>query len=133
MEKILWNDDYCTGICEIDSQHKKIVDQINVLIDNQDHKKKSSLNKEIIVMLDKYGNEHFATEERYMRHYNYPGLEEHIKIHNSFKMNTVKTAVKVVKGKEYVPGETILFLKNWWSNHITKTDMAFKDYIRKNR
>jgi len=131
MEKILWNDDFCTGISEIDSQHKRIVDQINILIDNLDSKDKSSTNKEIVSILDNYGNEHFATEERYMRSFNYPGIEEHIKIHNSFKMNTVKSAVKVIKGHEDVPEETIQFLRNWWSNHITKTDMEFKDYIRK--
>jgi hemerythrin len=130
MEKILWNDDYCTGISEIDSQHKRIVDQINFLINNLDRKDKSSTNKEIVSMLDKYGNEHFATEEGYMRSYNYPEIEEHIKIHDSFKMNTVKSAVKVIKGQEDVPEETIQFLRNWWSNHIIKTDMKFKDYIR---
>ncbi len=49
MEKIIWNNDYCIGIPEIDSQHRKIIDQINYLIDNHNFKAKASLNQEIIL------------------------------------------------------------------------------------
>jgi hemerythrin-like metal-binding protein len=129
MEKIVWNNDYCTGIPEIDSQHIKIIDQINYLIDNHNCKAKASLNQEIILFLDKYGAEHFSTEEGFLRKINYPDLDNHIKMHQEFKLRTVKSAVKVLKGQEDVSEETISFLKNWWTDHILKADMEFKNFI----
>jgi len=129
MEKIVWNDEFCTGLAEIDAQHKSIIDQINYLIDNLKSKDTTSLNHEIIKKLDKYASEHFATEEKYLRKVNYPNLENHLKAHENFKLRTIHTAVKVIKGHEDVPKETIQFLKDWWSNHILKMDMEYKNFI----
>jgi hemerythrin len=133
MEKIIWNNDYCTGVSEIDSQHKWIIDHINYLIDNFNCKDTVSLNHEIIKKLDKYASEHFTTEEKYLRTVNYPNLENHLKAHESFKMEAVKSAIKVMKGHEDVPEETIQFLKNWWTNHILMMDMEYKNLISDNR
>lgn len=129
MERIIWNNDYCIGIPEIDSQHHKIIDQINYLIDNLNSKDKASINHWIIANLDKYSEEHFSTEEDFLRKLNFPNLENHLKLHQSYKMNTVQSALKVMKAHEDVPDETIQFLKNWWSNHIQKMDMEYKNFI----
>jgi hemerythrin len=129
MEKIVWSNEFCLGISEIDSQHKMIIEDINFLIENHDCIGSASLNQEIIKRLDKYAKEHFATEEKYLRKFNYPNLENHIKIHEAFKMNTVQSAVKVMKGHENVPEETLQFLKKWWTNHILNEDMLFKNFL----
>ena len=131
MEKIFWNKEFDTGDPEIDSQHRSIVDQINYLIDNLDSEDKAYLNGEIIRNLDKYSKEHFTAEEELLRKLNYPGLDNQIKEHSAFKMRTVKSAVKVLKGHEHIPEETIQFLKDWWTNHILKIDMEYKDFILK--
>jgi len=132
LKKIIWSNDYCIGLPEIDSQHSKIIDQINYLIDNHNCKAKASLNQEIILFLDKYAKEHFSTEEEYLRKSNYPDLDNHLKLHQEFKLWTVKSAVKIMKGQEDVTQETITFLKNWWTDHILKADMEFKNFIPKN-
>jgi hemerythrin len=129
MGKIVWNNDYCTGIPEINSQHRKIIDQINYMIENLNSKNKSSLYQVIISNLDKYSEEHFATEEGFLRKMDSPNLENHLKLHESFKMRTVQSAIKVIKGHENIPEETIQFLKNWWTNHILKSDMEYKNLI----
>jgi hemerythrin len=129
MEKIVWNKDFCTGIPEIDSQHHKIIDQINYLIDNLNIKDKASINQWIIANLDKYSEEHFSTEEDYLRKINYPNLKNHIKLQQSYKMKTVQSALKIMKSQEDVPEETIQFLKNWWTNHILNIDMEYKNFI----
>jgi len=129
MEKIIWNEDFCTDIREIDSQHHKIIDQINFLIDNLNSKDKASVNHWIIENLDKYSEQHFSTEEDFLRKINYPNLENHIKLHQSFKMHTVQSAIKAMEAHEDVPEETILFLKNWWTNHILNVDMEYKNFI----
>ena len=129
MEKIVWNKDFCTGIPEIDSQHHKIIDQINYLIDNLNIKDKASINQWIIANLDKYSEEHFSTEEDYLRKINYPNLKNHIKLQQSYKMKTVQSALKIMKSQEDVPEETIQFLKIWWTNHILNIDMEYKNFI----
>lgn len=129
MKKIDWNDDYLTGILEIDSQHHKIIDQINYLIDNLNSKDKASINHWIIANLDKYSEEHFSAEEDFLRKLNYPNLENHLKLHHSYKMNTVASSLKAMKTHENVPEETIQFLKDWWTNHILKMDLEYKNFI----
>jgi hemerythrin len=129
MEKIVWSNEYCLGISEIDTQHKMIIENINFLIENHDRIDSATLNQEIIKKLDNYAEEHFATEEKYLRKSNYPNLENHIKIHDAFKINTVQSALKVMKGNEDVPEETLQFLKKWWTNHILKEDMEFKNFL----
>lgn len=129
MEKIVWEDEFCTGSIEIDDQHKSIINQINYLIDNLNSEDKDYLNSEIIRNLDKYSKEHFTTEEELLRKLNYPGLDYQIKEHTEFKLKTVKSAIKVLKGHENVPEETIQFLKDWWTNHILKVDMEYKDLV----
>jgi hemerythrin len=131
MEKIVWNKEFSTGEPEIDSQHKRIINQINYLIDNLDREDRANLNEEIIRNLDNYSNEHFTTEEGLLRKLNYPGLDYQIKEHNAFKLKNVKSAVKILKGFDNIPEETIQFLKDWWTNHILKIDMEYKDFISK--
>jgi hemerythrin len=131
MEKIIWNNKFCTGIAEIDGQHNRIISQINYLIDNLNSEDKAYLNGEIIRKLDKYSKEHFFTEEEFLRKINYPNREDHLKLHQAFKMNTIKLAITVLKGNDHVPEETIKFLKKWWSNHILKADMEYKNFIPK--
>lgn len=63
MEKIVWNESFCIGITEIDNQNRKIINQINYLIDNLNCDDKACLSGEIIKNLDKYSKEHFATDE----------------------------------------------------------------------
>lgn len=48
MEKIVGKDEFCSVTVEIEAQHKKIIDQINFLIDNPNSKDKDSLNSVII-------------------------------------------------------------------------------------
>jgi hemerythrin len=131
MEKIVWSNELSLGIPEIDSQHKMIIEQINILIENLDRSDRASLNQEIIKNLDKYSEEHFVTEEKYLRDRNYPNLENHLKVHEAFKMNTVQSAIKVMKGHADVPEETIQFLKKWWTSHILKTDMEYRNFFLK--
>jgi hemerythrin len=129
MEKIVWGNEFSTGSIEIDDQHKSIINQINYLIDNMNSEDKDYLNSEIIRNLDKYSKEHFNTEEELLRKLNYQGLDYQIKEHSEFKLKTVKSAIKVLKGHENVPEETIQFLKDWWTNHILKVDMEYKDFV----
>ena len=129
MRKIIWNNDYLIGIEEIDSQHRRIIDQINYLIDNLNNKDKASINHWIIANLDTYSKEHFTAEEYYLRKINYPKLENHRKHYQSYKKNTIQSALKAMKVHEDVPEETIQFLKTWWTDHIQKMDMEYKNFI----
>lgn len=63
--------------------------------------------------------------------HHYPGLDYQITEHNAFNLKNVKSAIKILKGFDNIPEETIPFLKDWWTNHILKIDMEYKDFISK--
>lgn len=56
----------------------------------------------------------------------YPGLEEHKKVHKEYLL---KIAAFNIKFNKTYQQEVVDFLKNWWFNHISIMDMQYRDFI----
>lgn len=77
--RIDWNETFAIGIPRIDTQHQGLFDIANTIPETVDEK----LARTCIVRLFKYVREHFSDEETLMREIDYPGLGEHIRIHDA--------------------------------------------------
>jgi len=112
----------------IDGQHKRLLSQINIMLDEifsgVDHEKV----KEVIEFLDKYIQEHFTYEETYMTNINYPHLEEHKKLHHDFiqKYYKFKDDFNTGVNKEALLLEIEGYIGLWWVNHIGKEDKKYQ-------
>ena len=119
----------------IDGQHKRLLDQINKILDEivsgVDHVKV----KEAIEFLDKYIQEHFTYEENYMMSINYPHLEEHKKFHYEFiqKYYKFKEDFKTGVDNKALLVEIEGYIGNWWLNHIGKEDKKYKLFLEANK
>ena len=87
-----WTTNMSVGESDIDSQHQRLLSQVNKVSDAMVFGATSKEVAEALDFLDTYIKEHFAYEENNMKKYNYPHFEEHkrehqnfIKINNSFK------------------------------------------------
>ncbi|NOX90816.1 MAG: hemerythrin family protein [Calditrichaeota bacterium] len=130
MDKISWKDEYSVGIKEIDAQHKKLINIMNRLIEMRNARVDSELISETLTEMTEYASKHFETEEKYMVEYDYPDYDAHKKVHKEFKKKTAFFCVDTMSHKETIPIEILTFLKDWWINHILKSDMKYKEFFR---
>lgn len=131
MATIKWKEDFSVGVQEIDNQHKKLIDIINKLFsmyekDEFENTKVGPVFKD----LEKYADEHFATEEHYFRVYNYEKKDDHINMHRSYINKLSELKLHHEQGQEK---DTLFainnFLNEWWIWHINHADQEYSDYF----
>ena len=83
MTVITFDDNLITGNKTIDEQHKELIDRIQQFVsacESEDARVKAI---KMLDYLDEYTEFHFKEEEKLQKDVDYPGLEEHIKKHES--------------------------------------------------
>lgn len=125
--KFEWNDSLSTGIEDVDNQHKGLIDRVNELLQASISGKTGDEIDKTVNFLADYVVEHFQTEEKYMKKYDYPKYEEHKKIHDDF----VQSFKELVKDKDSVSFQVKLQTQvgQWLLNHINKTDKEMAEYL----
>lgn len=125
-----WNAAYSVQVPEFDKHHKKLLELLQNLHDNMMLGQAKNVIEDIFNELSEYVNYHFLAEERKMRTYGYPELEQHIKAHDGFKQKLNELISEYKSGNLNVTGETYSFLKNWLINHIQKEDKKYSTFFR---
>jgi len=128
---IEWNEKFLTKIEKIDEQHKVLVDIINKLHHDIVIKKDASLINELLMDLKIYTINHFSTEEKLLKKYNYPAEKEHIEEHQKF-INKVSENLFDVSAANLAKGYRLIeFLKGWITDHVLIHDMEYVSHIKK--
>lgn len=120
-----------TGNELIDSQHKELIERINLLLKScEDAQGKVKAVKMLDYLLD-YTEFHFSAEEKLQEEISYPGLKEHREKHEEFK-SAVKELQEMLAEEE---GPTEAFVaqvqKNvvdWLFTHIKGFDRSVAEY-----
>ena len=120
---ITWAPKFNTGIHEIDSQHKRLVDIINELYDARHSQSPQAVLNVILSRLVDYADYHFIFEEALLSRLNYPELEEHMAEHQQFR-NQIKEILGHQNKELFVIEDMLMeFLESWLINHILVEDM----------
>lgn len=125
---IAWTPDLATGVAQLDEHHKSIFGWLAEL-ESATAEERTLSGVYALTRLNHYMREHFAAEEALMRAADYPGLAEHMAEHATFRAKLSDLHVKSIS--EDVSTDTVEFLKNWLTNHIAKTDMAYVPYLKR--
>lgn len=123
-----WSDEYRLGNKVLDRQHMYLFDILNTLHEGQ---KDIHVQKKCFDELKKYAQKHFITEEETMRVYGFPimELERHQKEHQNFARK-IDDFCKVIEDESTVVMESVMvYLKNWLSNHVLKSDRELIKYL----
>ncbi len=83
-KKIKWTKKVSVEEPVIDSQHKKIFEQINKLCEGVNNEDTLRSVRSNLSFLDKYVKEHFIYEENYMKDLGFPGIKKHQAEHKKF-------------------------------------------------
>jgi hemerythrin-like metal-binding protein len=124
---ITWKDYYSVGDDAIDSQHKQIIEMINCLYRAMQLKDDRQVLKSLLKELVQYAVRHFQYEEKVMLEHNYPDLANHKSLHDKLRQRTVG----LCENAGLVTGRDLLvFLKEWWCNHIQDEDKKYAPYLQ---
>jgi hemerythrin len=68
---IEWEDKFSVGISIIDEEHKKLIGLLNKVVFAKGHNDNPEEIREVLRKMINYAITHFATEETYMKKFNY--------------------------------------------------------------
>lgn len=132
-EQITWSNTFSCGVKIIDDQHKELVDMVNEMLEHVTGSEKEEYDyfSKVINKIVNYFKLHFATEEKIMLAAQYPGYDEHKKVHEGFNHAVAEAFNGFVSGKRLSLFTFTRFLKNWVFSHIAVMDKHYFDYLRK--
>ena len=121
---IVWIPEYSVGNKELDEQHKALFAMTNDFFNQND--KKSAI--ALFQNLSSYIDLHFEAEESLMRQINYPETDEHVQSHDKLRAKFIQIQDKLDDYDIDLQHKIAMFLYNWLSKHILKSDMKYKAY-----
>ena len=137
---IVWEDKYNTGYKRIDDQHIELIEIINELYEcmsNKDSKNemlKDAFKKALRKTVD-YIDYHLHYEEKIMHAIKYNNIIEHSSYHREFTQKIYNYVKLYENGSLESIDSLVKYLKEWFLNHILKTDKEFvkemKDILQK--
>ena len=119
---IEWTPSLSTGIELLDDHHKELFQWLAEL-ESAAADERTLFGVYAITRLKHYVRAHFSAEEAMMREAGYPDVAAHIAEHTAFRTRLAELQLKSI-GQD-VSADTVGFLKDWLTNHIAKTDMAY--------
>lgn len=135
IEAFVWSDKLVTGIAEVDSQHKHLVELINKVGDLCVEGADSAQIHPVLDELMRYAVYHFDTEEKMMRQYaiNAEHLSGHLKAHDSFRRQ-VTLALGIMQTSPQdsmtLSSQLLEYLSRWLFQHIMVVDVCMAKEIQ---
>jgi hemerythrin-like metal-binding protein len=143
--RVEWTPEMSVNEETIDAQHRKLIGQLNdLIIKSKEKPSADQLNqiRKLIDFFEKYAQEHFSYEEKYMEKNKFPKLKMHQKIHGGFvnffkKFNSefdkiYKSGDKLIAEKlKKLSEDAKRFLAMWLIHHILKEDRKYAVFISK--
>jgi hemerythrin len=128
MQHVEWKPEFEIGINVIDTQHKRIVDYINQLVDYEGHASRDEMAELINALID-YTYSHFAFEEALMEEAGYEFLTVHKRTHQAFTDHVSDLHQRFKQG-DNVCTEIGTLLQTWLINHIQDDDQSYAPLIQ---
>jgi hemerythrin-like metal-binding domain len=128
---IEWDESLSVGYIEIDGHHKKLVNivgEVRSLLSLPVNEYRLKVGK-VLKKLSDYTVYHFEEEEKIMKKYKYPGLEEHAKIHSFFIKKLNDCLPLMASGDKKTAIEMYNFLSVWLVQHIAIDDHKWSAFI----
>lgn len=125
-----WTPKMSVGLESIDEQHKKLIAQINAVVENiltpgNSEKSFDSIMDSLVL----YTKEHFAFEEELFARLGYPDTPDHLAHHERLRSGLISHFDRF-RNKQLDPGALLDFLKDWLVKHILETDMKYSVFMK---
>ena len=131
MSSLVWKTEFCTGIEEMDNQHKKFLDYLRQLEEVAGGSKGMEVIEVVLKQVDNYIRYHFTEEEKLLKIAGYPELGIQKKDHEFFISQIKELWEGYLRGDAHIPVSTLEFLRDWFLRHILESDKKYGDYLSK--
>lgn len=126
----VWEEQFNTGIPEIDQDHQALVKLINDLYEAMQDGSGGALLLPIFSALKHYTETHFSREEHFMVECKAPGQEAHLREHRRMVEKLADLENRHRRGEAAISLETLTFLRDWLKNHICVIDQAMTGQLK---
>ncbi|MGC2854708.1 bacteriohemerythrin [Novispirillum sp. DQ9] len=127
MAFIDWRDDMSVGVPVLDDDHKVLINLLNEYVDALDNDEGLFVTDTIFTALGQYIDTHFRREEDIMAAAGYPDLKAHKAVHARMEAQFGELRDRILLDPSDAAQNRLKdFLHNWLTDHILKTDMAYK-------
>lgn len=133
MSWVVWREEYRIGEAMIDQDHKNLFKLINEFHDTFQERKVRSELVRVLNNLVAYAEEHFQREEFIMAAHGFPLQEEHHARHEQLYATIYVLNEKLQNSAQLPERDAIAFLKDWLADHILQHDLAFAEFLKKQR
>ena len=125
LEIFPWDGNFATGIEEIDDQHKRLIELINILVGHLAYQSDAPTLNQVFDALRDYAQVHFEAEERIWKQHFLDDYwaESHTTSHSDFIAKVLELkALETSKPFEEVLEDIVSFLTHWLALHILESD-----------
>jgi len=125
-----WKKEYETGLTEIDSDHKWLLELAETLCAKNAIGESKSVVKEHLRLLIDNTKAHFKREEALMRKHGYPPYSDHVEKHERLIKEAGNLDKELDTGEIQMNKRFIGFIKKWVVSHIIYEDIKIGAHIR---
>jgi hemerythrin len=129
MPLLQWNPSISVLNAEMDSEHKKLVDILNMLYDAMKGGRGKEVLERVFSELIDYTKFHFSDEEKLMEKCSFPGLREHASQHRDLEGQVMDLYNRFKSGQAFISLDVMDFLKEWLTTHIQQSDKKYGEYL----
>lgn len=127
-----WSDVYLIGIAEIDQQHQGFFAAAHRLYEDILDREGKNAVVEAMAFMRNYAEQHFQTEEAFMRKHDYPGLKEHLRLHAAFfrRLDGLEDDLMIFGPSQDLADRALDITQDWLIDHIADEDMLYSLHVR---
>jgi hemerythrin len=129
MALVTWTPKMSVGISKIDKEHQGLLDIMNQLHEGMLQGKSKNVIGASLNSLNDFARVHFGDEESLLRLHKFPGLADHLKLHETFRQKLADLNGQFKAGTAAIAVGTLDFLREWLSKHILVVDAQYKDFL----
>jgi hemerythrin-like metal-binding protein len=129
MALFAWTQQMSVGMAKIDKEHRGLFDIINQLHTAMLGGHGNEALRPVLAHLVDYTKFHFGHEAEVLRMHGYPGLDDHLKLHEVFRAKVGELDAQVKAGTLALSVPVLEFLRDWLVKHIVGSDMQYKDFM----
>jgi len=129
MTYIQWSPDLSVKVKELDEHHQVLIAMINDLHQAMLAHAGREAQKTIVAKMLRYAQLHFASEEKYMSQFAFPGLHSHRAEHDKFTAKAKDLNDRLDKAGFVLTLEILNFLRDWLKNHIMGTARLYSQHF----
>ena len=130
MMLFIWNEDWETGLQDVDDQHRSLLLQMDQLFEAIRMGEERAEVTNTMRHLALYVDYHFSHEERLMAEAGYPGLEEHRKAHDALRGTVQKIIQAQVDGSPTLLEDVTVCLQDWLFHLLDTLDRRMAAFLR---